>query len=167
MAIIEADFSLRLSGGASQTDPALALGGAKSSEVVSSSINGLFPAVSAAQALAGRVDYRCVYLHNANATDLMTALRNWIEENSPNADTTLDIGVGTAAINATEQTIANTTTAPTGVTFSAPADAASALALGNIPAGQHRSIWLRRTVNAGAENLANDNAILAFDAETA
>lgn len=166
MSIIAADFVVRLSGGGSNNDGNAALGGAKSSNAYSSAVDGLFDAVSAAEAVAGRVEYRCVYLHNANASDLMTAARVWVNSNTPLAGTTLDIGVGTSAVNGTEQTIANETTAPSGVTFSAPGSAAAGLALGNIPAGQHKAIWLRRTVNAGAGASANDAWELGFDAET-
>lgn len=167
MAIITGDFVTRLSGGSGNSSGNASLGGVKSSNAASSTVDQLFDAVSAAQAAAGLVEYRCVYLHNANATDTMTAARVWISANTPLAGTTLDIGVGTAAINGTEQTIANEATAPTGVTFSAPSSAGAGLALGNIPAGQHIAIWLRRTVTAGSGSSPNDTATLAYDCETA
>lgn len=167
MPIITGDFATRLSGGASNSVGNSALGGAKSSNAISGSIDGLFDAVSAAQSAAGLIEYRCVYLHNSNATDTMTAARVWISANTPLAGTTLDIGVGTSAVNGTEQTIANEATAPTSVSFSAPSTAGTGLALGDIPPGQHRAIWLRRTVTAGSGASANDTATLAYDCETA
>ena len=91
----------------------------------------------------------------------------WIAANTPLAGTQLAIGVGSAAVNGTEQTIANETTAPTSVTFTEPASAAAGLALGDIPAGQHRAIWLRRTVTAGSGSSANDTWQLGYDCETA
>lgn len=166
MSIIAADFVVRLSGGAANASGNASLGGAKSANAYSNAVDGLFDAVSAAEAAAGRTEYRCVYLHNANATDLMTAARVWINANTPLAGTQLAIGVGTAAVNATEQTVANETTAPSGVTFTEPANAAAGLALGNIPAGQHKAIWLRRTVSAGAGASPSDTWELGFDAET-
>jgi hypothetical protein len=42
----------------------------------------------------------------------------WISSNTPASDTQIAIGVGTAAVNGTEQTVANESTAPSGVTFS-------------------------------------------------
>jgi hypothetical protein len=96
----------------------------------------------------------------------MTDARVFISSNTPLAGSTIDIGVGTAAINGTEQTVANEATAPTGVTFSAPADAASGLVLGNIPAGQHKAIWLRRTITAGATNTTSDPFSLGYRCET-
>lgn len=166
MSIITADFSRRLSGGAANASGNASIGGAKSSVAFPSTIDGLFDAVSAAEALAGRIEYRCFYLHNANAADAMIAARVWISTQTPLAGTVLAIGLGAAALNGTETAIANETTAPAGVTFSEPADAASGIALGNIPAGQHRAIWLRRTVNAGAGASANDTFELGFDCET-
>ena len=117
MAIITGDFITRLSGGASNSVGNAALGGAKSSNAISSTVDELFDAVSAAQAAAGLVEYRCVYLHNANATDSMIDAVVFVAANTPLAGTTLDIGVGTSAVNGTEQTIANEATAPSGVTF--------------------------------------------------
>jgi len=167
MPIITADFDLRLSGGAGNPVADASLGGIKSSTVVSTAVDALFDAVAAADALAGDVEYRCIYLHNANGADLMTAARVWVAANTPLAGTTLDIGVGTSALNGTEQTVANENTAPAGVSFSAPSTAGTGLALGDIPFGQHRAIWLRRTVNAGSGSSANDTWSLGFDCETA
>lgn len=167
MPIITGDFVTRLSGGAANATGNAALGGAKSNNAISGAVDGLFDAVTAAEAVAGTVEYRCVYLHNANGTDTMTNARVWISANTPLAGTTLDIGVGTSAVNGTEQTIASETTAPTSVTFSAPTTAGTGLALGTIPAGQHRAIWLRRTVTAGSGSSANDTWTLGYDCETA
>lgn len=166
MSIITGDFVTRLSGGAGNAVGNSSLGGAKSSTNASSSLNGLFDTTSAAEAAAGVVDYRCVYLHNNNGVDTMTNAVVFVSSNTPNANTTIDIGVGTSAVNGTEQTIANEATAPTGVTFSAPTTAGAGLALGTIPAGQHRAIWIRRTVTAGAGASASDPFTLGYQCET-
>lgn len=166
MPIIEANFSRRLSGGASNAVGAASLGGAKSSEVMSAAVDALFDSVTPAQAAAGSVEHRCIYLHNGNATDAMVNAKVWISANTPLAGTTLDIGVGAAAVNATETAIANEAAVPAGVTFSAPADATAALALGNIPAGQHKAIWLRRTVTPGSGASSSDPWELGFNSET-
>lgn len=166
MSVIAADFQLRLSGGAANASGNASLGGAKSNNQASATVDQLFDAVAAAEASAGDVEYRCVYLHNANATDTMTAARVWVQSNTPLAGTTIDIGVGTAAVNGTEQTIANESTAPAGVAFSAPANAAAGLALGDIPPGQHKALWIRRTITAGAGASPSDPFTLGLDAET-
>lgn len=166
MAIITANFVTRLTGGAANASGNASLGGVKSANAMSASIDQLFDQTSAAEALAGDVEYRCVYLHNANAADTMTNALVFIGANTPLSSTTLDIGVGTAAVNGTEQTVLDETVAPVGVTFSAPSTAATGLALGTIPAGQHKAIWLRRTVTAASASSANDTWSLSYQCET-
>ncbi len=65
----------------------------------------------------------------------------------------------------TEQTVANESTAPTSVTFSQPSNLAGGIALGDIPAGQHRAVWARRTVNAAAA-VASDSFALRVQCDT-
>jgi hypothetical protein len=166
MSIIAANFSRRLSGGAANADGNLSIGGVKSSEAMSATVDALFDPVSAAQATAGLIEYRCIYLHNANATDTMTSARVWIDTNTPLVGTTLEIGIGAAAIDATETAIANEATAPAGVTFSAPSTAATGLAVGTLTPGQHKALWLKRIVTAGSGASANDTFSLGFDCET-
>lgn len=166
MPITAPDFVLRLSGGSANSNPAASLGGAKSATAYSPAINGLFDVVSGAESAAGRVEYRCVYLHNASATDTMFGALAWIIANTPLASTQLAIGVGTSAVNGVEQTVANETTAPAGVSFSEPASAAAGLALGDIPPGQHRVIWLRRTTDAGSASSSNDTWTIGLGCDT-
>lgn len=167
MAIIAGNFETRLSGGAGNSSGNAALGGAKSSTVMSGSVDALFDAASAAEAVAGDVEYRCVYLHNANGADTMLAATVWISAQTPLAGTVLAMGLGSAAINGTEQSVANESTAPAGVTFSEPAAFASGLVIGDIPAGQHKAIWLRRTITAGSGSSPNDTWSLGYQCETA
>ena len=146
MPIVTTDIVYRLSGGASNAVQAASLGGVKSSNLAAA---GIFDNVSSAESTAGSVEYRCVYVHNAHGTLSLTNPVLFMFANTPSATTTIDVGVGTSAVNGTEQTVANETTAPSGVTFSAAATIGAGIALGDIPAGQHRAVWLRRTVNAG------------------
>lgn len=163
MPIINTEIQYRLSGGAANSNPDASLGGAKSS--VAAGTN-LFDAVSSAEGAAGDVEYRCFYVHNANATLTMENAVVWIQANTPSADTQLAIAVGSSAINGTEQTVANEGTAPTGLAaFSEAANEGAAVALGNIPPGQHRAVWVRRTVNAGAA-ASNDTATLRVKCDT-
>lgn len=157
MPIVSTDIQYRLSGGAANADPLLSLGGIKSS--VSAGTN-LFDDVPSAEASAGRVEYRCVYIQNNHGTEsYLDPVRLFIAANTPSVNTTIAIGIGTAALNATEQTVANETTAPTGVTFSEPSTFATGLTIPTIPAGQHRSVWLRRTINAGTAAAAETATI--------
>ena len=166
MSITAPNFSFRLSGGASNAVGNASLGGVKSSVAVPAGVDGLFDSVSAAEALAGSVEYRCIYLHNASGADTMTTAKVWIDANTPLAGTTLAIGVGSASVNATEQTVGSETAAPTGVSFSEPANAGAGLAVGTLAPGQHKAVWLRRTVSAGAASSPSDTWTLGFNCET-
>jgi len=156
MAIQPTDIQFRLSGGASNASPAASLGGAKSSVAADASI---FDDVSSAEAAAGDVEYRCVYVHNSHASLPLVGAVLWIPSNTPSTSTTVDVGLGTSAVNGTEQSVANEGAAPSGVTFSAAATQAAGIALGDIPAGQSRAVWLRRTVSAGAAAIADSFTI--------
>lgn len=163
MPIVASDISIRLSGGAANASPASSLGGAKSSNVVSST---LFDDVSSAESLAGDIEYRCFYVHNAHASLTLENAVVFIFANTPSSTTTLDIGIGTSALNATEQSIADENTAPSGVTFSAAASQGAGISLGNIPPGQSRAVWVRRTVDAGTV-ATNDTGTLRVVGDTA
>ena len=160
MAIVNTDILFRLSGGAANASADASLGGAKSSNAVPS---GFFDTITGAESAAGDVEYRCFYVHNAHATLTMLGALVWIDTNV--TGTELAIGVGTGAINGTEQTVANESTAPSGVTFSQPANRAAGLALGDIPAGQHKAVWVRRTV-AAASPARNQSYNLAAGCDT-
>lgn len=168
MAIVAGEIVLRLSGGSGNSDPNASLGGVISSNaVVDATLNNLFDNVSGAESEAGDVEYRCVYVRNGNATLTMQNAVVWIQTNTPAAGSTIDIGLGTSAINGTEQTVANESTAPSGVTFSAAATEGAAISLGNIPTGQHCAFWIRRTITAGAAAYNNDSVTLRIKCETA
>lgn len=161
MPIVSGDIVYRLSGGAANTDPAASLGGAKSSTAA----GNYFDDVSSAEATAGDVEYRCVYVHNGHGTLALQGAKIWVQTQTPSSDTDVAIGLGTSAVNGTEQTVADESTAPSGVTFSAPSNFAGGLALGDIPAGQHKAVWVRRTVNAAAAG-ASDNFTLRTQGDT-
>lgn len=147
MAITSSDIEYRLSGGASNSDPAASIGGAKSSNAAPA---GIFDDVSSAEAAAGDVEYRCFYVHNNHGSLTLTDARIWIQTQTPSGDTDVALALGNAAMNATETAVANESTAPSGPTFSSPSSYAGGIALGDIPPGQHRAVWIRRTVSAAA-----------------
>lgn len=146
MPIISSDIKFRLSGGAANTDPALSLGGVKSSVDASN----YFDDVSSAEASAGDTEYRCLYVHNNHGTLTLIGAKIWIQTQTPSGDTDVAIGLGAAAVNATETATADESTAPGSVSFSAPSSSAGGLTIGDIPAGQHKAVWVRRTINAAA-----------------
>lgn len=78
MAISESDISLVLSGGSTNTNPNLALGGQPSANTVGMSINNLFSDVTSTESAAGAVDYRCLYLFNDGADPIYT-IKLWVD----------------------------------------------------------------------------------------
>jgi hypothetical protein len=163
MAVQPSDIAFRLSGGAGNSSAAASLGGAKSSSIVSGS---LFDTVQPSEASGGDIEYRCIYAHNGHASLTAQNVVAWLPVNTPSTSTVLEIGVGTSALNGVEQTVANENTAPAGVAFGPAATYAAGVALGDIPPGQHRALWLRRTVTAGASAM-NDGATLRISLDTA
>lgn len=166
MAITATDIEFRLSGGAANADGNAALGGEISANAVSGALHAFFDRVTGAEAAAGDVEYRCLYVRNGHPTLTLYGAVVWVSSNTPSADTAMAIGLGTSAINGTEQTIADESTAPAGVAFSEPANFAAGLAIGDIPPGQHKAVWLRRTVSAAAAAYNNDGATLAVQGDS-
>lgn len=164
MAIVAADIDYYLSGGTGNTSNNASLGGARSTSTEATT--AIFDDVSSGESTAGDVEYRCIYVRNSHGTLTYENAVLHIQANTPSATTTVEIGVGTSAVNGTEQTVADESTAPSGVTFSAPSSFGAALALGNIPAGQHKAVWLRRTVDAGTV-AASDTFTLRTTGDTA
>lgn len=129
---------LYLAGGASNTDPALSTGGVRSAARVPTT---LFPNITDANNTAQGSRYRCLYIVNDSDT-LVSDIHLWTHENTPYPLDGIAIGLGTSAVDGTEQTIANQNTAPTGVTFEFPTTGAY-LVVGDLPPGASRAIWLR------------------------
>ena len=126
MPITSTDLKFRLSGGAANSDPNASLGGAKSSTEIGTGLHNLFDQVGSAETTSGDTEYRCFYVHNAHATLALENAVIYIQSNTPSGDTSVEIAVGSAAVNGTEQTVANESTAPTGVTFSSAANLGAA-----------------------------------------
>lgn len=169
MPIVVGDLLIRLSGGASNSDPNLSLGGVMSTTttVVDNTTHNLFDVVSGSESLPGDVEYRACYLLNNHGSLEAKNTRIYISSNTTASDTSLDIALAGEGLNTTIETVANENTSPSGETFSAPSDYATGLNMGNIPAGQRYGFWVRRTVNAAAGATNDDTAVLKFDCDTA
>lgn len=166
MPIVAGDIDFRLSGGAANSDVNASLGGAKSStELVDATLHNLFDQVSGDEAQAGDTEYRCIYVHNNHGTLALQNAEVEIQTDTPNADSDIEIALGTSAVNGTEQSVADESTAPTGVTWESAVS--TPLSIGNIPAGEHKAIWIKRVISAAASAYNNDSAVLNVSGETA
>lgn len=152
MAIIAANLAFYLTGGASNSDAALSLGGAISSTAFTdNTLQNLFANVSPAEALAGSVKYRALSFKNLAAETAYAAVI-YLSQETSSADTTVAI-----AYDATgTQSVVNEDTAPTGLTFSTPLSLAAGIALGDAAASGVKRVWFRRTVTAGAAQASDE-----------
>lgn len=153
MPIASTDIDFHLSGGAGNSDPNASLGGVISTtQIVNNSDNNIFDDVTGDEASAGDIEYRAIFVANAHGSLTLQNSVIWIESNTTSTSDTIAISKATEGVQASGniQTIANESTAPSGQTFSEPANKAAGLVLGNIPSGSEHGIWLRRTVSAGA-----------------
>lgn len=165
-----ADLELHLSGGAANTSPAAALGGARSTAAggvvpEGATANSLFDDVSGAEEQAGDIEYRGVYVRNVGTVDAQN-VKVWLSANTADAQTQIALALADEGVNVTMETIANENTAPVGPSFSEPATEGAGLSMGTIPAGQHYGLWLRRTVDAGA-GASSDSFTIAASFDTA
>ncbi len=168
MPIVSTDIKFHLSGGAANSDPSAALGGAISTtQIVDATVANLFDNVGGGEAAAGDTEYRCFYVKNNHGSLSLQSSKVWIQTNTPSTDTSVEIGLGTSAINGTEQTVANEGTAPSGVSFSSANGEANGLSIGSIPAGQHKAVWVKRIVTAGASAYNADSVIIKVQGDTA
>ena len=152
MPIISTDIQYRLSGGAANASAAASLGGIKSSNAIPTA---LLDDTTGAESLAGDIEYRCFYAHNNHGTLTLQNAVAWLQTQALGAGHAIAIGVGSSAVNGIEQTITTEDTPPVGITFTSPTTQGAGIALGSIPAGQHRAVWIRRTVTAASGASAN------------
>jgi len=141
--------------------------------VTDASLNNLFDDLTGDENAQGAsyVDYRCIFVHNNNGSLTLQNAVMWLSAEVAGG-AAIAIGVDPAAASAigsgTQQAavILTDTSAPAGVTFSAPTTKGAGIALGNIPNGQCRAIWVRRTA-ANSSALNNDGATIRVEGDTA
>lgn len=177
MAIVAGDILWKLSvttgsaGDSTAGTPAGSLGKYISTTAITTAqLANLFDNVSGAEASAGTIEHRCLFVHNNHATLTYQAAGVYIASQTAGGGT-IDMGLDPAAVSAKGSasaqaaTIASETSAPAGVTFTTPTSGAP-LVIGDIAPGQVKGIWLRRTVTAGAGGLNPDGVIVQVTGDT-
>jgi hypothetical protein len=144
-------------GGASNDDPDLSLGGDGSSELLAgTALNNLFDNVAPDEiASSDRVEYRAIDLSNDGDAEAHNVQFYFTE--TPNLESTLEVWLDVTGT----QSIGDETTEPSGASgnWTTPVYA-SKLALGNLAAAATHRLWIKRTVDQGADNLNDDTATL-------
>ncbi len=144
----------RLSGGQFNASPSGSLGGQRSDTLITTDVlENFFDNITRAEALIGRTEYRCFYVHNTGAGHISGAI---IEIKTQPAVTTLSVGLdpigkGDGRNNGVATAISTEDTTPTGVKFfsedilssDGPFDTVK-LPLGLLKSGEGVAVWLKR-----------------------
>lgn len=135
------------------TAASLATSNKTDSITIGNNSGNLFPAVTAAQSLAGQTKYRGVYIKNTNGVDTAIGVTVWVKQLTPAGDEIYIQKHGTTGNGSTTgvlESIANDSTAPTGITFDDPPPQAktSGIVIGNLAPGECHGLWIKRVVPA-------------------
>lgn len=140
-------------------------------EITDNTINNLFDNVSGDENAASTIDYRCLFIHNSHASLTYYSAVVWLSS-EVSGGASISIGVDTTTASAIDSSsaqavlIANETTAPTGASFSAPTSKATGISIGDIPSGQCRAFWIKRTSSNSAAK-TNDGVTISYSGDTA
>lgn len=160
MPIVEADIKYYLSGasadGGAQVDPDASLGDYRSSsEVVDAMLNNLLDNVSGDEAASGDVEYRAIFVKNTHATLTWQNVILWIvaQPDARGVKESFEVGIEppSAQPDGNIQTIADESTAPSAITFSAPSTKGEGISIGDLAVGYIYGIWVKRIVPVGTE----------------
>ena len=155
MAVLNLNIKFQYSGGTTNEDPNLSLGGqistATNRDILSNVLHNLMDEVQKSEAVTGEYEFRHFYFRNSNTFDLKNCKLIVL------ADTTsiwskLEFAKGTAVNGTVEQAIPNENTAPVGIDdddWKIP-NGANPLDLGEVKSTLTASIWVRRKVEPGA-----------------
>lgn len=154
MAIAASDISYRYSGGASNTDPDLSIGGAMSTVaggiIATNVINNDMDDITSSEASAGITIYHGYYYDNEHGSLTYIAPKFYIDSQTSSGDTSVAIAVADEAKNVTIETLANEETAPATVVFTTPANFAAGIAIGDLDFGDNRGTWVKYIVGSSA-----------------
>lgn len=139
-------------------------------QVADATLHNLFDLVTGAENAASESEYRCVFVHNANASIVFQNVKVYLSAEvaggavtAVGVDPTAASAIGATAAQALE--VVDENTAPTEVAFSSPTTLAAGISLGDIGPGQCRAFWVRRTTaNSAAQ--ANDGVTLRIQGES-
>lgn len=159
MSIEVSDIGMFLTGGSSNTNPNLSLGGnVSSTQVVSNNLHNLFRRITDSEASSGVTLYRCVAIKNRDATAEMRNVVLYMVSDTKSVDSLGLYSKAQAGRNTVETAVANEFTAPTGsnINFIAVLNRSGGIKLGDLDVGEFINVWLRYTVNPGASPFPND-----------
>lgn len=177
MAIVAADILFKFSeksGTAGNQNAGTAAGSLgkyiSTTQPADATLGNIFDDVSGDDNAASDVEYRCLFVHNNHVTLTLQSPILWIDaETAGGADIAIAVDdlaaspIGQAAAQADE--VADEDTAPTGETFASPTTKGGGIAMSDIPAGECRAVWVRRTA-ADTVALDNDGVTIKVEGDT-
>ena len=155
MAIAASDIKLRISGAsASATDPNGSYGGAMSTVsggiIVTNVLNNDMDDITSAEASSGITIYHNYYYKNEHGSLTYISPKFYIDTQTNSGDTSVAMALVAEAKNVATTRLTNETTAPSGITFSTPANYAGGIAIGSLDSGDYRGIWVKYIVGSSA-----------------
>lgn len=166
MAITSDEIKFRLNGGSANTTANSSLGGFMSlaASIADNSANNLWDDVAGAEAAAGDTEYRCFWIRNSNATLTLQSAVCWVSQTTPSPSTIIYFGFDapdTGLVGNTYwcQSVADESTAPTGVSFVNSSTEATGISWGgtaNLANCSVVGVWVKRVVGANAAAASND-----------
>lgn len=166
--LLPSHIKFYLSGGTNNVDPTFSIGGPISNtEIIDNILHNLFDRVITKEAAEGDVEWRCFYIKNTHPNEIFKGVRIWIESGTSSSKTFISLGIGHAGVNQQEILIPNENTDPAIVAFSIPLSPPEQPNIGDLGPGDHIGIWIRYTIQEGAEERSEDKAILRIEGERA
>ena len=155
MAIAASDIKLRISGAsASATDPNGSYGGAMSTVsggiIVTNVLNNDMDDITSAEASSGITIYHNYYYKNEHGSLTYISPKFYIDTQTNSGDTSVAMALVAEAKNVATTRLTNETTAPSGITFTTPANYAGGIAIGSLDSGDYRGIWVKYIVGSSA-----------------
>lgn len=166
MPIVESDLIHRLSGAVNNGSPDLSIGGVMSTDpvgvIISDEDNNDMDDITSTEALAGIVIYRGYYYSNEVGTALTwTDPVFWIESATSHGNTSVEIAIADEAKNVFIELLPNEETAPSGPSFTTPANQAAGLLIGSLDQGDFRGHWVKYNVLASSNSATDQYTIKA------
>lgn len=179
MAITQGELLYKYTGASShdsaQTDPDASLGNYRASSNITTGVdNNVFDDVSGDEASSGDTEYRAIAFVNTNGSLTLTSIKVWISVDTGNGEDDISFDVEAPSPGETSdpiQTIANESTAPTGLggwsdaTSKATGKDAPGSG-GDLAAGDWFGIWLRRIISSSASPQTAEAVTIRVEGDT-
>ena len=170
MAIAASDILLRLSGGASNTDPDLSIGGVMSTVaggiITTNILNNDMDDITSAEASTGIIIYHGYFYENNHGSLTYIAPKFYIDTQSLSTDSAITVIIAPEAKNTAIEVLGAETTEPTGSpVWDTAANFAAGIALGDLNFGDNHGIWVKYDLGSSAAAI-EDTYTLGIQGDT-